>query len=105
VEELPMKQAENPFRFVTVSNLTRIGNQIAITLEEFRDGWKSAADASIFHHTFQSLGTHHFLQRVLDDFAQWGSFRAQLSHTRGAIGGSGLRDTWPLTTCAPTCSA
>jgi len=67
-----MKQAENPFRFVTVSNLTRIGNQIAMTLEEFRDGLEKCSDASIFHHTFQSLGTHHFLtEGFSNDFAQW----------------------------------
>jgi hypothetical protein len=39
---------------------------------ELRDGLKSCSDASVFHHTFQSLGRHHFLtERFSNDFAQW----------------------------------
>ncbi len=67
-----MKRAEHPFQFVAVSYLTRIGNQVATTLEEFRDGLEKCSDASIFYHTFQSLGRHHFLtEGFSNDFAQW----------------------------------
>ena len=67
-----MKRAEHPFQFVAVSYLTRIGNQIATTLGELRDGLEKCSDASIFYHTFQSLGRHHFLtEGFSNDFAQW----------------------------------
>jgi hypothetical protein len=67
-----LKDPEHPFRFVTVSYLTRIGNQSATTLGELRDGLEKCSDASIFYHTFQSLGRHHFLtEGFSNDFAQW----------------------------------
>lgn len=67
-----MKAAETPFEFVTVSYLTRIGNQSAGTLAELLTGLEQCSDASIFHHTFQTLGTHHFLtEGFSNDFAQW----------------------------------
>ena len=67
-----MKNAEHPFRFVTVSYLTRIGNQTARTLPELLDGLEECSDASIFYHTFQTLGRHHFLtEGFSNDFAQW----------------------------------
>lgn len=67
-----MKKPEHPFRFVTVSYLTRIGNQSATTLGELRDGLEQCSDASIFHHTYQSLERYHFLtEGFSNDFAQW----------------------------------
>src|ERR1700737_930440 len=67
-----MNAAETPFEFVTVSYLTRIGNQSAGTLSEFLAGLENCSDASIFHHTFQTLGRHHFLtEGFSNDFAQW----------------------------------
>jgi len=67
-----MNTAETPFEFVTVSYLTRIGNQSAGTLTEFLTGLENCSDASIFHHTFQTLGSHHFLtEGFSNDFAQW----------------------------------
>jgi hypothetical protein len=67
-----MKKPEHPFRFVTVSYLTRIGNQVATNLGELRDGLEMCSDASIFHHTFQSLGRYHFLtEGFSNEFAQW----------------------------------
>jgi hypothetical protein len=67
-----MNVAETPFEFVTVSYLTRIGNQSAGTLAELLTGLEQCSDASIFHHTFQTLGTHHFLtEGFSNDFAQW----------------------------------
>ena len=67
-----MNAAETPFEFVTVSYLTRIGNQSAGTLGELLTGLEQCSDASIFHHTFQTLGSHHFLtEGFSNDFAQW----------------------------------
>src|ERR1017187_6431853 len=67
-----MKTADTPFRFVAASYLTRIDNQRASSLSELRVGLDRASDASIFYHTFQSLGRHHFLvESFSNDFAQW----------------------------------
>lgn len=67
-----MKVAETPFDFVTVSYLTRIGIQSADTLAELLTGLEQCSDTSIFHHTFQTLGIHHFLtEGFSNDFAQW----------------------------------
>jgi hypothetical protein len=67
-----MKTAETPFEFVTVSYLTRIGNQSAGTLSELLTGLEGCSDASIFHHAYQTLGSHHFLtEGFSNDFAQW----------------------------------
>jgi hypothetical protein len=67
-----MNTAETPFEFVTVSYLTRICNQSSGTLAEFLTGLENCSDASIFYHTFQTLGSHHFLtEGFSNDFAQW----------------------------------
>ena len=67
-----MIAAEKPFEFFTVSYLTSIGNQSASTLSELLTGLQQSSDASIFYHTFQTLGTHHFLtEGFSNDFAQW----------------------------------
>ena len=70
--EVTMKTAEQAFQFVTASYLTRINNQKASTLVELADGLDQATDASVFYHTFQSLGRYHFLtEGFSNDFAQW----------------------------------
>lgn len=67
-----MNEAETPFEFFTVAYLTRIGNQSAGNLEELLSGLEQCSDASIFHHTFQTLSSHHFLtEGFSNDFAQW----------------------------------
>jgi hypothetical protein len=67
-----MTTAETPFEFYSVSSLTRIGNQSAGTVGELLHGLEQCSDASIFHHTFQTLGAHHFLtENFSNDFAQW----------------------------------
>jgi len=67
-----MNVAETPFDFVTVSYLTRICNQSAGTITELLTGLETCSDASIFHHTYQTLGSHHFLtEGFSNDFAQW----------------------------------
>jgi hypothetical protein len=61
-----------PFEFVAVAALTRIDNEVAWTLAELQSGLEQCSDASIFHHTFQTLGRHHFLtEGFSNDFAQW----------------------------------
>jgi hypothetical protein len=60
------------FQFVTAAYLIRINNQKATTLNELRACLDQANDASIFYHTFQSLGRHHFLtEGFSNDFAEW----------------------------------
>jgi hypothetical protein len=67
-----MNTAETPFEFIAVAHLTRIGNQSAGTLAELLNGLEHCSDASIFHHTYQTLGSHHFLtEGFSNDFAQW----------------------------------
>lgn len=67
-----MEIAETPFEFFTVAYLTRIGNLSAGTLAELLSGLEHCSDASIFHHTFQTLSSHHFLtEGFSNDFAQW----------------------------------
>src|SRR3974390_2519950 len=67
-----MEPAETPFEFFTVASLTRIGNLSAGTLAELLTGLEQCSDASIFHHTFQTLGSHHYLtEGFSNDFAQW----------------------------------
>lgn len=67
-----MNVTETPFDFVTASYLTRIGNPSAGTIAELLAGLERCSDASIFHHTFQTLGAHHFLtEGFSNDFAQW----------------------------------
>lgn len=67
-----MDSADTPFEFFTVAHLTRIGNLSAGTLAELLKGLEECSDASIFHHTFQTLSSHHFLtEGFSNDFAQW----------------------------------
>src|SRR5437899_12694285 len=67
-----MKTAETPFDFYAVAHVTRIGNQVAGTLAELLAGLEHCSDASIFHHAYQTLGSHHFLtEGFSNDFAQW----------------------------------
>jgi Family of unknown function (DUF5752) len=65
-------KASQAFEFVTASYLIRIEGQEAATLLSLRQGIENCSDASMFYHTFQSLGRHHFLNEGFsNDFAQW----------------------------------
>lgn len=65
-------KAREPFQFATASYLVRIGREEATNLLELERGIETCTDASIFYHTFQSLGRHHFLTAGFsNDFAQW----------------------------------
>ena len=67
-----MSSVVTPFEFFTVSHLIRIGNISAVNLNELQTGLKECSDESIFHHTFQTLSSHHYLtEGFSNDFAQW----------------------------------
>jgi hypothetical protein len=84
-----MKHADQPFQFVTAPFLSRINNQVAANLAELQDGIAHATDESIFYHTFQTLGRHHFrTEGFSNDFAQWtlaALNRAQLAERLASI--------------------
>jgi glycosyltransferase involved in cell wall biosynthesis len=62
----------SPFEFWTAGYLIRIANRKAGSIEELASGVAECTDASIFHHTFHTLGQHHFLtEGFSNDFAQW----------------------------------
>jgi len=67
-----LEAADTPFEFFTVAHLTCINSISAGTLAELLKGLEECSDASIFHHTFQTLGSHHYLtEGFSNDFAQW----------------------------------
>lgn len=67
-----MNPAGQPFRFVTAAYLTQICPQKAMRLGDLPDALAGCSDASVFYHTFQSLGRYHFLtEGFSNDFAQW----------------------------------
>lgn len=66
------RTARTPFYFNSESHLTRIGRERATNLAELLEEVKSCPDASIFHHTFQTLREHHYIRGGFsNDFAQW----------------------------------
>lgn len=65
-------EAARPFQFTTAAGITRICLERATTLRELHHLLGQASDASIFHHTFQSLEAFHYLtEGFSNDFAQW----------------------------------
>jgi hypothetical protein len=84
-----VNRADRPFEFFTASYITRIDNERAQTLGELREGLEHCSDASIFYHTFQSLGRYHFLtEGFSNDVAQWvlaSLNRPHLAEQLGAI--------------------
>ena len=65
-------RASQPFQFDTASYLIQIGNHECSNLLELQKGVEACSDASVFFHTFQSLGRYHFLaEGFSNDFAQW----------------------------------
>jgi hypothetical protein len=81
--------AADPFTFSIASYLTRVGNQVACNLADLGKGLAHSSDASIFHHTFQTLGSHHFLtEGFSNDFAQWvlaSTNRSELAESLASI--------------------
>ncbi len=87
-----MKTATAPFNFVTASYLIRINNQKASNLCDLATGIQQASDASIFYHTFQSLGRHHFLSEFSNDFAQWALASLNRPELAERLAGIDIRD-------------
>ena len=88
-----MNLTGTPFEFCAVSYLTRIGNQSALTLEELRQGLEQCSDTSIFYHTFQTLGAHHFLtENFSNDFAQWAMADANRNELGEQLAALDVRD-------------
>jgi hypothetical protein len=82
-----MIQAKEPFQFVDASYLIRICSERAAGLSEFAEHLHNCSEASIFHHTFQSLERHHYAS-FSNDFAQWvltGCNEAPLAEQLAAI--------------------
>ena len=65
-----MKQAKEPFQFVTAPYSMRICPERASMLGELGRDLHSGPGASIFHRTFQSLERQHYAG-LSTDFAQW----------------------------------
>jgi hypothetical protein len=91
-----VNRANRPFEFFSASYITRIDNQRAQSLRELRDGLEHCSDASMFYHTFQSLGRHHFLtEGFSNDVAQWvlaSLNRPRLAEQLGALDVRGYVD-------------
>jgi hypothetical protein len=78
---------------LTASYITRIDNERATNLGQLRDGLVRCSDASIFYHTFQSLGRHHFLtEGFSNDFAQWVLAALNLPGLAEQLGGLDIRN-------------
>jgi uncharacterized protein DUF5752 len=61
-----------PFYFNTSAHVARITRYRATTLAELLDALRECPEASIFHHTFQTLEEHHFIpEGFSNDFAHW----------------------------------
>jgi hypothetical protein len=86
-------RAKRPFRFSTASYITRIDNERAMNLGQLREGLARCSDASVFYHTFQSLGRHHFLtEGFSNDFAQWVLAAVNLPGLAEQLGGLDIRN-------------
>ena len=67
-----MRQAKEPFGFMAASTLTKVCGVQANTIAQMLQHLRSVSADSIFNHTFQSLGVHHYLtEGFSNDFAQW----------------------------------
>lgn len=64
--------AAEPFQFSSSAFLIRIEREQARNLNQLLSSLRSCSEASIFHHTFQTLEEHHYIREGLtNDFAQW----------------------------------
>src|SRR5579863_9390953 len=90
-----VKTADQPFCFYAASDLVRICNQDANNLAELGEALEQCSDASIFYHTFQSLGRHHFLTERFRATSRSGCLRPAIALSS--------RSVWPVWTSASTC--
>lgn len=67
-----LAEATRPFEFINDAAITRIADEYATNICDLHRLLGTVSDASIFHHTFQSLETYHYLtEGFSNDFAQW----------------------------------
>jgi uncharacterized protein DUF5752 len=83
--------AKEPFRFVSSSYLVRILPQRAMNLEELLRIVQSVPEASIFHHTFQSLEQHNYTT-YSNDFAQWSAAACNQAEIAEQLASVDVRD-------------
>ncbi|HXP87780.1 MAG TPA: DUF5752 family protein [Bryobacteraceae bacterium] len=89
----PTMTTAQPFQFVTASYLTCVEHQRATNLMELAACLETADDGAIFHHTFQTLGRHHFLtERFSNDFAQWVLASLNQAELAERLAGIDIRD-------------
>jgi hypothetical protein len=68
----PVRWARKPFYFNSAAHLLRIEREKSTTLGELLAALRSAANESIFQHTFRTLQEHHFIREGFsNDFAHW----------------------------------
>lgn len=82
-----MKQAQEPFQFVSAFYLVIVGLESAHTLRDLGKQLAAVPKDSIFCHTFHSLATHHYTS-YSSDFAQWAMAacnESELAEQLGAI--------------------
>ncbi|HLY63757.1 MAG TPA: DUF5752 family protein [Terriglobia bacterium] len=88
-----MNAADQPFQFSTASYLTRVGAEKSLNISELQAGLEKCSDASIFYHTFHSMGRHHFLtEGFSNDFAQWALSACNQPGLAEALAGLDVRD-------------
>jgi uncharacterized protein DUF5752 len=88
-----MNPAAQPFVFSTAGYLIRIADLKAESVAELADCVAKCTDASIFHHTFHTLGRHHFLtEGFSNDFAQWALASANRAELAEQLASFDIRD-------------
>ena len=88
-----MRDATQPFQFVTASYVTCVENQQATTVAELLESLDQASDAAIFYHTVQCLGRYHFLvEGFANDFAQWALASVNLAVLAERLASLDVRD-------------
>ena len=88
-----MTTARQAFQFVTASYLTRVENFKADNIAGLEAGLGEAGDSTIFYHTFQTLGQHHFLtEGFSNDFAQWTLAALNRAQLAEQLAGVDVRD-------------
>ena len=92
-----MNTGAQPFEFSTAGYLIRIANQKAGSIAELANGGAECSDASIFQHTFHTLGQHHFLTKGFsNDFAQWALASANRVELAEQLASLDIRDYMTL---------
>src|ERR1043166_4272403 len=88
-----MTTAQQPFQFATASYLTRVENFKVDTISAMHAGLAEAGDSTVFYHTFQTLGRHHFLtEGFSNDFAQWALAALNQPQLAERLGSIDIRD-------------